>query len=218
MSLLAALALAAAPVGLPDYRPNDSFVFSDGRVERVVRVDGDRITWAGMSGPNYQRSRNFVVPVLEWRSGRGTGRRSFAGNPDSLWQGARARSARFRVVAETRSRPQAGWHRAVTLWTCQRQRPRTVRLAMGTYATVPFSCDRYSATSMRLIERLEWDYAPDMGHYVRRSAVDYFRGTRRSIELVATLSGPAATRRRLAALSRAARRGEPISAGAVASD
>jgi hypothetical protein len=153
MSLLAALALAAAPISLPVYQPNDSYVFSDGRVERVVRVDGERVTWSGLSGSNYQRSRNFVVPVLDWRSGRGAGRRSYAGSPDSLWQGARTRSARFRVIAETRNRPQAGWKRAVTLWTCQRQRPRTIRIALGSFATVPFNCDRYSATSMRLIER-----------------------------------------------------------------
>lgn len=217
MSLLAALALATTPIALPDYRPNDAYVFSDGRVERVVRIEGDRIVWAGLNGANYSRSRNFVVPVLGWRSGRGAGRRSFAGNPDRLWQAGRSRSARFRVIAETRNRPQAGWRRAVTLWTCNRQRARTISIGIGSFATIPFSCDRYSATSMRLIERLEWDYAPELGHYVRRSSVDYFRGTRRSIELVATLSGPAATRRRLAALSRAARRGEAVG-GPSASD
>ena len=203
-----ALALGASPVALPVYQSGDSFVFSDGRVERVVGVEGERVTWAGLNGPHYVRSRNFVVPVLEWRSGRGVGQRSYSGTPDSLWQGERPTSVRFRVIAQTRSRPQAGWHRSATLWTCRRLRPAEVILPIGRFRTIPFACDRYSATSMRLIERLEWDYAPDVGHYVRRSTIDYFRGTRRTITLTATLSGPAATRRRLAALSRAARRGE----------
>jgi hypothetical protein len=208
--MFAALALGASAIALPRYQPSDAFIFSDGRVERVVRVEGDQITWGGLSGPTYRRSRNFVVPVLEWRSGRGIGQRSYAGDPDSLWRTTRASSARFRVIARTRARPQEGWKRAVTLWTCRRMRPRSVRLSFGDFDTIPFACDRYSATSMRLIERLEWDYAPELGHYVRRSAVDYFRGTRRTIRLVATLTGPAANRRRLAALSRSARRGEVL--------
>lgn len=203
-----ALALGSSAVALPTYQGGDAFVFSDGRVERVVSVAGDRVTWAGLSGPHYVRSRNFVVPVLEWRSGRGVGRRSYSGEPDSLWHAERPNSLRFRVIAQTRSRPQAGWNRSATMWTCRRLRPGEVTLPIGRFQTIPFACDRYSATSMRLIERLEWDYAPEIGHYVRRSTVDYFRGTRRTITLAATLSGPTATRRRLAALSRAARQGE----------
>ncbi len=58
---------------------------------------------------------------------------------------------------------------------------------------------------MRLIERLEWDYAPDLNHYVKRSSIDNFRATRTNIELVAAISGPAANRRRLAAIVRAER-------------
>lgn len=84
-------------------------------------------------------------------------------------------------------------------------KPRQVTVSFGTYQTIPFSCDRYSATTMRLIERLEWDYAPALNHYVQRSAVDYYRGTRTTIKLVAALSGPSANRRRLAAIAREAR-------------
>jgi hypothetical protein len=204
--ILASIALAAAPAALPRYRANDAYVFSDGRVERVVRVRGDRITWAGLTGSTYERSRNFVVPVLGWRAGKGVGKRRVVGEPAQLWPLDRPRSTRFRVVAETRKGPRAGWRRTVTLWTCKSQKPRQVTVSFGTYDTVPFSCDRYSATTMRLIERLEWDYAPALGHYVQRSAVDYFRGTRTTIKLVAALSGPAASRRRLAALAREARR------------
>jgi hypothetical protein len=58
---------------------------------------------------------------------------------------------------------------------------------------------------MRLIERLEWNYSPELRHYVRRSSVDYYRGTRSTILLTAALTGPAAHSRRLTALSRAAR-------------
>lgn len=208
--IFAALALAAQPVAMPQYRARDAFVFSDGHVERVIKVDRGKVTWAGLSGPAYVRSRNFIVPVESWRARSGIGRRQVFGTPGSLWPVARSQSSRFRVVTEVKVKPAAPWRRSVTLWTCQSLKPRVVRLQIGDVSTIPFKCDRYSATNMRLLERLEWDYAPEIGHYVRRASIDYLRGTRRTVDLVAMLSGPAATRRRLAALSRAARRGEPL--------
>jgi hypothetical protein len=71
----------------------------------------------------------------------------------------------------------------------------------GTFDTIPVKCERYSTTAMRLLEQREWDYAPELGHYVRRVAVNYLQGTKRT----AALSGPAATKSRLAALARQAR-------------
>jgi hypothetical protein len=212
--MIEALALAAAvqAATLPRYRVNDAFVFSDGRVERITRIQGSRITWRGLGGSPYVRSRNFAAPVLDWRSGKGVGSRRIVGTPDQLWPLDRPRSVRFRAIAETKVKPDAASRRAVTLWTCKTMKPRSVSIALGQFDTIPFSCDRYSATSMRLIERLEWDYAPGLNHYIRRSSVDYFRGTRSTIELVAALSGPGASRGRLAALSRSARQKSAVAA------
>lgn len=200
-----AAAPAPAPVPLPEYEPGDAFVFSDGRVERVIAMGDTRMTWAGLSGASYQRSRNFVVPVLEWRSGRATGRREVHGNPDALWPIAKSKSARFRVVTETRANAQASLRRSVSLWVCKTGKLRIFAVTAGTYEAIPVKCDRYSPTTMRLVEQREWDYAPELGHYVRRVTVNYLRGTTRTVELVAALSGPAASKARLTALARAAR-------------
>jgi hypothetical protein len=119
-AMLAAAAVFTAPAELPRYQPGDAFVFSDGRVERVIADSGKgmRVSWSDLSGPSYRRSRNFVVPVLEWRSGRGSGKREVRGNPDSLWPISKSRSARFRVITETRANPQAAFKRSVSLWVC----------------------------------------------------------------------------------------------------
>lgn len=201
----AAAAAQPAPFPLPEYEPGDAFVFSDGRVERVIDSDGARLTWAGLSGASYKRSRNFVVPVLEWRSGRATGRREVHGNPDALWPIGKSRSARFRVVTETKANAQAGLLRSVSLWVCKTGKLQSFTVQAGTYEAIPVKCDRYSPTTMRLLEQREWDYAPELGHYVRRVTVNYLRGTTRKVELVAALSGPAASKARLTALARAAR-------------
>lgn len=208
--MVAAIALAAAPAlpadaVLPRYDVGDAFVFSDGRVERVVATRGDRITWAGLNNIGYTRSRSFYTPVLAWRFGKGTGRREIVGEANALWPLAKPRSVRFRAITYTQPKPTSAVRRAVTLWTCGSKKPRTTATPLETFTTIPVICDRFSATSMRLIERIEWDYAPDLGHYVRRTSVDYLRGTRSTILLTAALAGPAASKRRLAALSRAAR-------------
>lgn len=205
LALLAAAATLPGPVALPQYERGDAFVFSDGRVERVVADDGARMTWSGLSGASYKRSRNFIVPVLQWRSGRASGLREVRGNPDALWPIEKSKSARFRVITETRATPQASTKRSVSLWVCKTAKPRVFTVPVGQYSAVPVLCDRYSPTTMRLLERREWDYAPELGHYIRRVTINYLRGTTRTIELVAALSGPAANKARLTALARSAR-------------
>lgn len=205
--IAAALALSATAVDLPRYRRNDAFIFSDGRVERVLAVRRSKVTWQALSGPSYVRDRNFILPVERWRSRAGIGERRVFGAPQSLWPYVKPRTVRFRVVARTRTKPTASWRRSVTLWTCQSAKPRIVKLAFGVFRTIPFKCDRFSSVNMRPLERLEWYYSTEIGHYVRRVSIDYLRGTHLTIDLAAMLSGPAATKRRLTALARAARRG-----------
>ena len=208
LTLAAASALLAAPVDMPAYEPGDAFVFSDGRVERVVAVDADRVTWAGLSGPNYVRSRNFIVPVTEWRSGRGSGRREVRGSPDAIWPISGSHAVRFRVITETRADPAASAVRSASLWVCKSGKSRALVVPAGTFDAIHVVCDRYSSTTMRLVERREWDYAPEVGHYIRRASLNYLRGSRSRIELVAALTGPAANRARLAAIAKEARAGQ----------
>jgi hypothetical protein len=206
LSLLAAAASALpGAIELPRYEPGDAFVYSDGRVERVIKADGASMTWAGLTGASYKRSRNFIVPVLQWRTGRGMGTREVRGEPDAIWPIAKPKSVRFRVVTETTATPQSAAKRSVSLWVCKSSKAKLFTVTAGTYEAIPVLCDRYSPTTMRLLERREWDYAPDLGHYVRRVTVNYLRGTTRSVELVAALTGPAASKARLAAISRQAK-------------
>lgn len=202
-----ATAGAALPAGspLPRYNVGDAFVYSDGRVERVKAIRGNRIIWTGLNNMSYTRSRNFYAPILNWRFGKGTGRREIVGDADALWPLAKPKTVRFRAIAYTKPKPMSGVRRAMTMWSCSSKKPQTTPTKLGAFATIPIVCERYSATTMRLIERIEWNYSPDLRHYVRRSSVDYYRGTRSTILLTAALTGPAANPRRLAALSRAAR-------------
>lgn len=190
---------------LPAYSDADAFVFTDGRVEQVRRTKGDNVLWAGLNGSPYWRNRNPVVPILSWKTRQGEGRRTIVGKPDSLWPLGANRRVRFRVVTESRKGVRDPWVRTVALWACETGEAKSVTVEAGTFAAVPIQCDRHSATTMKLVERLSWDYAPDLGHYVRRTTVNFLRATEDHVELSAAVHGTSATRGRLEALSRLAR-------------
>ena len=97
----------------------------------------------------------------------------------------------------------------MALWACRVDAERSIETPAGAFDVLPVVCDRFSPVNMRLLERLTWDYAPEVGHYVRRTIVDYLAARTSVIALTSELHGPAATRPRLAALSDRARASEP---------
>lgn len=208
--LAAALAAAAQPAApLPAYTVGDAFVFSDGRVEQVRAIDGEIITWGGLGGDTFQRSRDFTQPILGWRFNQGEGRRLVSGHPEALWPLAPGRSSRFSVLVEFRRTPDSPWERTLMLWTCHVGAAHDVEVPAGTFTALPVTCDRYSPVNMRLQERVQTEYAPDVGHYIRRSFTDYFAARTFTMSLTSELHGAAASRARLSALAAQATRAKP---------
>ena len=102
-----ALALAAvlAPVGaaaLPAYEPGVAYIYDNGRVEQVRRVEGRTVTWAARSGRTYSRSVNPVAPILSWSFRGESGVRRVVGDPDGLWPLQPGKQVRFRTVNDLR--------------------------------------------------------------------------------------------------------------------
>ncbi|MFI4951040.1 MAG: hypothetical protein ACHP7A_08395 [Caulobacterales bacterium] len=190
-----------APAGLPSYDLGDAFVFSDGRVEQVVAVRGDLVSWQGLQGGAYERSRNFVTPPSSWRMDQGEGRRFRSGRAASLWPLSPGKSVRFSVINETRRGADQPWERNMSLWACKVGPRHDTATPAGTFQVMTIGCDLFSPFNMRLLERVAWDYAPDLGHYVRRTNVDYLAARTSSIVLTSALHGAAATRPRLVALA-----------------
>lgn len=202
---VAIVAAAPAPsVGLPEYQPGDAFIYSNGAVEQVRSVRDGVVTWSGLSGPSWSRPSNVIAPVLQWKLKGREGKRTMLGAPDTLWPLRKGQMIRFRVLTEARRSgdPAAAWNRSVSLWSCQVGAPALLKAPVGEFESWPIRCDRFSASNMRPIEQVSWDYAPDIGHYLRRTTVTYRTGRRREVWLVAALHGPTANRDRLEALAR----------------
>lgn len=210
-------ALAAATVSapsrpaaeLPTYSVGDAFVFSDGRVEQVSAIDGEVISWKGLQGGAYQRNRNFVTPVSSWRMDQGEGRRIPSAKAAALWPLAPGKSVRFTVINETRRAADRPWERNMSLWACKVGPRHDTATPAGSFQVLTISCELYSPVNMRLLELVAWDYAPDLGHYVRRINVDYLAARTYTIVLTSALHGRAATRERLAVLAEQATRKAP---------
>jgi hypothetical protein len=204
--MVAAPAAARERFELPTYSPGDAFVYSDGRVEQVQAIDGDVVTWIGLQGDPYRRPRNFVLPVLGWRFNQGEGRRSVTGHPEALWPLAAGNTARFSVITEFRRDPASPWERSLALWTCKTGPWHEIEVPAGRFPVLSIACDRFSSWNMRLQERVTSDYAPDVGHYIRRTTIDYLAARTTTIALTGELHGAAATHARLVALSAEAQR------------
>lgn len=208
-ALLAAAGLAAAPghaAPLPTYEPGVAFIYDTGRVEQVAAVSGDTVTWAARSGRRYTRAVNPVTPILAWSFRGESGSRRIVGRPDALWPLAAGRTARFRTLNETRSDKTGKIRRSVHLWRCAVRAAEPVTTPAGTFEAFPIICDRYSPNTMRVLERLTWRYAPEVGHHVQREARDMRTGEADLHSLAVALPAWEANRARIETLARQAER------------
>ncbi len=172
---------------LPAYVPGEVFIYDNGRVEEVRAVSGGQVTWAARSGRTYIRSANPVVPILEWSYRGQEGERRVIGNPDSLWPLRPGANVQFRTVNIARTEETGTERRSLHLWRCAIGRLERVATPAGAFDAFALRCDRFSPASMRVLERIIWHYAPEVGHYVRREVRDMRTGETETIHLYAQL-------------------------------
>ncbi|WP_291202782.1 hypothetical protein [Hyphomonas sp.] len=169
-----------------------TFVFNDGRVERLVEDRGETQVWATRRGREYVRSRNFTIPILEWEVSGVKGTRTVSGKPEKLWPPREGASSRFRVVTDIVPRDGAK-SRSLQYWTCKAGRKRMETFAFAEIEVLPVNCERYTPSSMKLIERRGWLWSDEIGHYVERSSIKYTTGETEKVRLCTKIPGRTAT-------------------------
>lgn len=202
---LGALLASTAAAQTPAYEPGAVFVYDNGRVEHVRAVEGERVVWAARSGRTYVRDANPIVPILEWGYRGRVGERRVLGDPDALWPLRAGKRVRFQTVNRFRDEDGGGESRSLHLWSCSVRALERVSTPAGAFDSFPIQCDRFSPSSMRVIERLTWWYAPDVGHYVRRAARNMGDGRTETFSLFAALPPRESNVVRIEALARRAR-------------
>lgn len=175
------------PADLPTYRVGDTFIYSDGREERVVAVRGDAVEWTTGGGFRYTASRDFSKPRTSWKSDDVIGERGILSSGDGLWPLETGNWNRIRVrenLVYSDGRPPRD---RVREWGCRVSGTQELQVKIGTFPVYEITCRRYG--SKRAVTTRRWYYAPEIGHFVRYEVQNHRRGTTSTRDLVAVRPG-----------------------------
>lgn len=193
--------LTLAPAPRPTLRPGDTFFYGRSTVLRLLSVQGDQQRWSRTTAPtDFHSTGDFFAPPLRTTSPSQTTESTLDGRPADLWPLAPGKSVRF---AERR---QISWtalrlSRSVRYdWRCEVVDARMSYLPAGDFEVFHVRCEGRSDSLLFPTERLSWDYAPQMGHEVRRT---WFAGGRERVDMLsAALPGELASEARISAVLR----------------
>jgi hypothetical protein len=181
--------LPVEAAGWPVYEAGDHYVYSDGEVHSVVRVDTDTVGWREAGGETYTTLHAAGLPRLNWRDGIWRGQATFDRDSASPWPPAEGPGLTFDVRGEEWTEEDAS-ERLVTesRWTCRREGQGPLDTMAGRFDVEIFFCERSPAPAGAW-QRRYWYYAPSIGHNILiedRDGAGIALGRR---ELVAVLPG-----------------------------
>jgi hypothetical protein len=188
------------PAPRPTVRVGDTYVFGATALRRVAAVSASTLTWTTTDGKRQRTTRDFFTPVLEQSLPDRRITSELSGQPGALWPLSVGKTATFgelRTVALNTSL--TAFNRDITTqlrWTCEVVDTRVSQVPAGDFDTFHVACKAYRQGFFLPVQTVTWDYAPSLGHYVRRT---WFEGGRqRQSVLGAALPGPLATAPRIA--------------------
>ncbi len=170
---------------LPVLAPGDTFVYSDGRIETVTEIDGERVHWQSNDGTVLTAYRNFILPALRRDTALVSEQTTVDVGPGALWPLKAGREVSFtaktEVARKTRPSPRGG---SAVRWDCLVEAPRAVSVAAGTFDALRVGCRTSTPSAQGPVERV-WFYAPRIRHFVRRQERFESPASNTDVELVA---------------------------------
>jgi hypothetical protein len=151
----------------PVYEVGDRFYYSDGSFETVLSVESGRVVWESSDGTRRTSPWNFVLPPFAWYGEHGSGSAEAEAAPDLLWPLKPGTEARFSVSATTMG-SSASSQEIFELWHCKVRSATRITVPAGSFDTLPILCSVFRQPSGPK-RTITWNYAPAVGHYVRRA-------------------------------------------------
>jgi hypothetical protein len=151
----------------PVYEVGDRFYYSDGSFETVLSVDSGRVVWESSDGTRRTAPWNFVLPPFAWYGEHGSGSAEAEAAPDLLWPLKPGTEARFSVSATTMG-SSASSQEIFELWHCKVRSSTRITVPAGSFDTLPILCTVFRQPSGPK-RTVTWNYAPAVGHFVRRA-------------------------------------------------
>lgn len=186
------------PAARPNLQRGDTFVFGRSTVTRVAATNAQALTWTLADGRNLRGTRDFFVPPLAaehpWRRVDST----ISGNPSALWPLAAGNRVSFEETQRTTWTETGHVRELRRRWDCEVVDARVSFVPAGDFSTWHVRCSAYAPNFPLPLQTITWDYAPSLGHYVRRI---WFEGRRqREAMLSAALPAKVATPARIEAV------------------
>ena len=174
-----------ASKALPLYAIGDTFVYSDGRTETVIEIDGDRVQWRSNDGTVVTAYRDFVLPAIHRETDLLNERTTVDVGPGVLWPLKAGREVSFTAKTElTHKVPSSPRSEFSSQWHCLVEPSQTVSVAAGTFDALRVACRTSTPYSHGPSERV-WYYAPRIRHFVRREEKFERPASESHVELIA---------------------------------
>lgn len=155
----------------PVYSPDDVFVWSNGAVDRVVRVGADNVVWRSSDGTSRTENRSFNAPPMAWQTESSEGASKIETDSLQIWPLEPGAEISFRVVNSTRKTGQDAFSESRETWRCKREGDKTIDVPAGEFETIVVTCTRTPFPKGGWRKRV-WYYAPAVRHFVRRDSFD----------------------------------------------
>jgi hypothetical protein len=200
-------AIELPPATRPVYREGQTFVYGRDRVRQVRELGDGFVSWGNRDRELFLTSEHFFLPRIYQDYEDRTLRRTFDGDPGALWPLTAGKEVAF-VEQRSIYRKQSGTtDRTTRRWRCAVEQPRVSHTPAGAFDSYRVTCRSYrqgfsSLRSLSPIQVVYWDYAPTIGHYVRRESWSPRSGRRNVRTLSAALPAELASPQRIDAILR----------------
>ncbi len=192
------------PAKRRSYRKGDVFIYGDGHVKRVMESSKEIVVWGDAEKEIYRTGNHFFLPRIRQVYDNRIVSRRFTGDVDALWPLKPGKRVSFTERRRTYWPAEDREVVAARQWNCEVEDARVTVVPAGSYDTYRVTCrsyraGRFSARNFGPVQTVYWDYAPKLGHFVRKERVSGKSNRVRVQQLSASLPASLATQRRIAA-------------------
>ena len=160
------------PASLPQWGVGDRITYSNGRSEKVTKVDRNKVYWKKTQTTKFETSNNFIEPELHYESKtkiRDKKVISFGGSkhPDTLWPLKIDNSVSF-YYHQSFTNLKIGRNfptKRMKQMKCRVDDTATVQVLAGKFDTYVVKCHKVTSKQNRGTEYIYY-YASSLGHWV----------------------------------------------------
>lgn len=202
------------PAQQPNYQVGKVLVYNGDRVRQIASLSDSDIQWQDRDGPLFRTTKHFFLPRIYQDFRNRTVSRTFAGNPEALWPLTIGNQVEFVEHRRTERKETRTVDQATRKWRCSVVDAHVVETPAGSFDSYRVTCRSYregfrSIRSMSPVQIVHWDFAPAIGHYIRRESWSPSSNRRRERTLSAALPASLATPQRIDALLERLAKGKP---------